>query len=76
MIVGTPNMQIHPENIAAATFYCEGVSQGSASIQRLILSITSLGGCEGVQQVDVDVGETALGNWNRVWADLKMAMDF
>jgi hypothetical protein len=40
MMVGTPNLQIHPENNAAATSALVVLAGGSASIQPLILSIT------------------------------------
>jgi hypothetical protein len=38
--------------------------------------IKTIGRCEGAHQVDVDVGETALRDRNRLRADLKVAMDF
>jgi hypothetical protein len=38
--------------------------------------ITIIGGSEGTHQIDVDVGETALRDGNRLWADLKIAIDF
>ncbi len=40
MMAGTPNLQIHPENNAAATYAGAVLARGSASIQRLVLSIT------------------------------------
>jgi hypothetical protein len=40
MMAGTPNLQIHPENNDAATSAAAVFARGSASIQRLILSVT------------------------------------
>ncbi len=65
MMAGTPNLQIHPENNAAAAS-AVGVSQGKClhpaanSFYNSQNVIKSIGGCEGAHQVNVDVGETAL----------------
>jgi hypothetical protein len=40
MMAGTPNLQIHPENNAAATSATAVLARGSASIQQLVLFIT------------------------------------
>ena len=40
MMAGTPNLQIHPENNAAATSAAAVLARGMASIQQLVLSIT------------------------------------
>jgi hypothetical protein len=40
MMAGTPNLQTHPENKAAAAEVAAVLARGMASIQRLVLSIT------------------------------------
>jgi hypothetical protein len=81
MMVGTPNLQIHPENNATATSSAALLAKGSAFLQRLVLSITVkmwLKPLEGVgaHQVDVYVGKPALQDRDWLQLDLKMAMDF